>query len=241
MDLNRGGNGLRMKLIFIHESGSMKEEWYYQTKYFDGSEALDLPGHPQGQLCHSVDEYMEWLRRYIRRRGYQEVVLAGHSLGGAITLLYGLEYPEELKALVLLGTGARLRVHPMYLAESEAGVKDRITWEKNIDFHSEFFSPEQNEAFRKKQLAIGPEARLNDYLCCDKFDIMDRVHEIKLPTLILCGSEDVMTPVKYTRYLAGRIAGAREVIIQGATHDVCLEKPEEVNKAIAEFLRSLPE
>ena len=48
-----------------------------------------------------------------------------------------------------------------------------------------------------------------------------------------------MTPVKYTRHLANKIAGAREVIIQGATHDVCLEKPDEVNKAIEEFLNSL--
>lgn len=228
-----------MKLIFIHESGSMKEEWYYQTKYFDDSEAIDLPGHPEGKLCNSVDEYMEWVHDYIRQRNYQEVVLVGHSIGGAIAMRYALEYPEELKALILIGTGARLRVHPVYLAEYEAGVKDRITWEKNVNFHPEFFTPEQHEAFRKKQLTIGPEAKLNDYLCCDKFDIMDRVHEIKLPTLVLCGSEDMMTPVKYARYLADNIAGARAVIIQGATHDVCLEKPDEVNKTIEEFLVSL--
>ncbi len=238
--MNQDGNGLQMKLIFIHQSGSMKEEWYYQTKYFDGSEAIDLPGHPDGQLCTSADDYMEWMRQYIRQRKYQEVVLVGHSLGGAIALLYGLKYPEGLKALVMIGTGARLRVHPMYLAEYEAGLKDKTNWEKNLDFHSEFFNPEQREALRKKQLAIGPAAKLNDYLCCDKFDIMDRVREIKLPTLVLCGSEDIMTPVKYSRYLAHKIAGAREVIIQGATHDVCLEKPDEVNRAISEFLRSLP-
>jgi len=80
---------------------------------------------------------------------------------------------------------------------------------------------------------------LNDMLCCDKFDIMDRVHEIKLPALALCGSEDIMTPPKYTKYLADNIEGARGVIIEGGTHMVFAEKPDEVNQAIADFLSSL--
>ena len=228
-----------MKLIFIHESGSIGEEWYYQTQYFAGSEAIDLPGHPEGELCQSIDEYTEWVHDYIHQQNYREIVLAGHSIGGAIAMTYALEYPDELKALILIGTGARLRVHPMYLTEYETGVKDRVTWEKNVSFHPEFFTREQHEIFKKKQILIGPEAKLNDYRCCDKFDIIDRVRKIRLPTLILCGSKDVMTPVKYSRYLSEKISGARLVIVTGATHDVSLEKPDEVNKAIEEFLKSL--
>jgi pimeloyl-ACP methyl ester carboxylesterase len=68
---------------------------------------------------------------------------------------------------------------------------------------------------------------------------MDRVHDIRLPTLALCGSEDTMTPPKYTKYLAGKIKGAREVIINGGTHMVFAEKPREVNQAIDNFLSSL--
>jgi pimeloyl-ACP methyl ester carboxylesterase len=48
-----------------------------------------------------------------------------------------------------------------------------------------------------------------------------------------------MTPVKYSRYLSEKISGAKLVIVTGATHDVSLEKPDEVNKAIGEFLKSL--
>ena len=80
---------------------------------------------------------------------------------------------------------------------------------------------------------------LNDLLCCDKFDVMNEVHNIKLPTLALCGSEDEMTPVKYTRYLAERIWGARQVIVQRAGHFVFIEKAKEVNQIIEEFLGSL--
>ncbi len=84
-----------------------------------------------------------------------------------------------------------------------------------------------------------PPVFLNDMLCCDRFDIMDQVHEIKLPTLAICGSEDIMTPPKYTKYLASKIEGARYVIIEGGTHMVFAEQPEVVNKAIEDFLNGL--
>lgn len=90
-----------------------------------------------------------------------------------------------------------------------------------------------------KQEAIGPAAMLNDFLCCDKFDIMDRVREIKLPALIICGESDVWTPVKYATYLGTNIGDSRLVIVPGAGHFVFAEKPEAVNKAIEDFLREI--
>lgn len=227
-----------MKLIFIHGSGGMKEAWYYQTRHFPDSEAIDLPGHPDGELRTSVDDYVEWLRGYIHERGYSDVVLAGHSLGGGIAQLYGLKYPEDLKGLILIGTGARLRVHPMFLGALEEAVKDRSKWELASPM-SEAFPPEMKDEMLRKMEAIGPAVQLNDMLCCDRFDIMDRVQGIKLPTLIVCGTEDEMTPPKYAHYLADKIEGAREVIIEGATHGVAMERPDEVNRAIEDFLAGL--
>ena len=69
--------------------------------------------------------------------------------------------------------------------------------------------------------------------------IQDKVNAISLPTLLICGSEDEMTPVKYTNYLADKIEGAKQVIIPGSTHFVYMEKPSEVNQAIEEFLARL--
>ena len=82
-----------MKLIFIHGSGAGREVWHYQAKYFLEADAIDLPGHPEGTPCTSVDSYVEWLRTYIHDSGYIDVILAGHSLGGAIGQLYALKYP----------------------------------------------------------------------------------------------------------------------------------------------------
>jgi len=228
-----------VKLLFIPGSGAGQEVWAYQTEYFPDSEAIALPGHPEGEPCSSVDEYVTWLRTYIHQQGYQDVVLAGHSLGGAIAQLYGLKYGDELKALVLIGSGARLRVMPALLESLRQMTGDDKAWRK---FLGDGLSPAASEVERtavEARMEIGPAVMLSDMLCCDKFDIMDRISEIKLPTLLICGSRDEMTPVKYTQYLAGKIEGSVQVTIEGATHAVALEKPAEVNQAIEGFLATL--
>ena len=228
-----------MKLIFIHGSGGCKEVWYYQTRHFSKADAVALPGHPRGEPCTSVDSYVDWLRGYIRDAEHKDVVLAGHSLGGAIALLYTLKFPEDLEGLITIGSGARLRVGTMYLETLEQAKSNRRMLEDFFHKSYEFIKPELRDVLQRKALEGDPAVLLNDMLCCDRFDIMDRVHEIKLPTLALCGSEDIMTPPKYTKYLASKIEGAREVIIQGGTHMVFAEQPGAVNQAIEDFLSSL--
>jgi len=110
-----------MKLIFLHGSGGCKESWQYQVQFFENADAIDLPGHPEGKPCTSIDDYVEWLRAYIQERSYGDVVLVGHSLGGAIAFLYALKYPDDLKGIVAVGSGARLRVNAMFLEELEIG------------------------------------------------------------------------------------------------------------------------
>jgi len=227
-----------VKLIFIPGSGAGGEVWQYQTEYFAGSEGISLPGHPEGEPCTSIDDYVEWLRNYIHQQGYQDVILAGHSLGGGIAQLYALKYPDELKALILIGTGARLRVRPDILDGLRNMVGNQDAWRKNIGDPSSLADPILRQA-AEARLRIGPAVQLNDMLCCDKFDIMSEIQNIRLPTLVLCGTEDEMTPVKYTKYLAGHIEGATEVVIDGATHMVFIEKPQEVNQAIEKFLATL--
>ena len=85
----------------------------------------------------------------------------------------------------------------------------------------------------------GLPARLNDLTACNEFDIMESLASITVPALAICGTDDVMTPPKYTEFLADRLPNAKGVVIEGGTHQVHLEKPEEVNAAIKSFLDGL--
>jgi pimeloyl-ACP methyl ester carboxylesterase len=228
-----------MKLVFVHGAGSSSLSFYYQLRHFRNSKALDLPGHPVAKPCTSIEGYVEWVRGFNAARRYKDVVLCGHSMGGAIGLLYTLRYPEELRGLILVGTGARLRVHPKYLNRSQEPGEELSRWLEGQREYYKAVEPDLYQALMRRANEIGPAVELNDLLCCDRFDVMDRVHQIQLPTLVLCGSADVMTPVKYADFLAQHIHGASEEIIPDAGHFVQLEKYQQVNRRIEEFLNAL--
>lgn len=224
-----------MKMIFIHGSGGCKESWKYQTDFFKESEAVDLPGHPDGELCPTIEEYAAWLHGYIKEKGYKDVVLAGHSLGGGIALQFALDYPD-VKGIILVGSGARLRVHPQFIEALEAAVKNPALMLNFTATTYDLIDPELTDVLKKRTEENGPAPFLNDMKACDQFDVMDRISSLKVPVLALCGDQDVMTPPKYSTYLADHIAGAKAVIIPGGTHFAFAEKPVEVNQAIESFL-----
>lgn len=228
-----------MKLIFIHGSGGCKESWQYQTQYFTGSEAIDLPGHPDGEPCSSIGDCAEWLHGYLTAKGDADLVIIGHSLGGGIALQYGLQYPENVKGLICVGSGARLRVHPMFLEGLENAIAAKENTQALTESTLSLIDPELAEIIARRREENGLSVMLNDLRACDKFDVMDRLGEIDIPLLAVSGTEDVMTPPKYSQYLANTMKNARAVIIQGGTHFVFAEKPEAVNQAIENFLKAL--
>ena len=225
-----------MKLVFLHGAGCSSLSFYYQLRHFRSAKAIDLPGHPDGKPCESVDGYVEWVRGFIRARRYKNVILCGHSMGGAIAMRYALNYPEELQGLILLGTGARLRVHPHYLERCKEQGDDNMPW---LDQHLDYYRDVDEEVLpvlRQRAAEMGPQIEFNDLTACNSFDVMERVGEITLPTKIICGSDDVMTPVKYSNFLANSIEGASEAIIPGGSHFVHMEKYQKVNEQIEDFL-----
>ena len=228
-----------MQLIFIHGSGGCKESWKYQTEYFKGSEAINLPGHPDGDLCPTIDAYVAWLRTTIQEKGYTDVVLAGHSLGGGIALQYALDYPEDLAGIITVGSGGRLRVHPSFLDMLEKAVVDPSLMDKESLTSFDLIDPDLAALMEKRAAENTPAAFLNDLQACDQFDVMDRLESITLPLLAIVGELDNMTPPKYSKFMVEKISGAKTVIIPGGTHMVYAEKPVAVNGAIEVFLTSL--
>ena len=229
-----------MKLIFIHGSGGVGDCWYYQKQFFLDADTPDLPGHPAGNICTDIDKYVDWLHEYIQAEKYKDVVLAGHSLGGGIVLLHALNYPGDLKAIIPVGSGARLRVLPMIIEAIKSKLDDPQGWLKDLVAPLYATVDEKTrQMLMPKFRAVGPAAQLNDFLCCDKFDIMDKVGLINLPALVVVGDQDNMTPPKYSQYLAKNMPNCKMSVIEGAGHLAFLEKPQEVNTAIDKFLKEL--
>ena len=225
-------------IVFIHGAGGNQKVWVNQVEYFKNSLAINLPGHDNGEGKRSIDEYVEYVKHFLDERGLKEVVLVGHSMGGAIAQMFALKYPDYLKAVVLVCTGAKLRVLPKIF---ELIMQN---YSKAVELIVDMALSKNTSQTIKKQvieelLKAKPEVVYGDFEACDKFDIMDQVANIKVRTLIICGSEDMLTPVKYSKYLNEKIANSILKIIDGSGHMVMLEKPKEFNSILEEFLNSL--
>ncbi len=221
-----------MQLVMVHGSGQNELTYYYQTARFVNSDAVNLPGHPDGEPRDSIEGYVDWLRDYAWGKAYPPFVLFGHSMGGAIALDYALRYPEDLAGLVLIGTGARLRVHPDYLERC----LDDAQWRAEAPEYYAAINAELAPQLAERALESGPMVEYNDLAACDKFDVMERVKEISLPSLVIVGADDIMTPVRYAEYLGRELQDAEVVVAPNSGHFVTLEQPGAVNAAIAEFL-----
>ena len=202
--------------------------------------AVDLPGHGTtgGAGCRRVDDYATWLLGVLEGLALDRVVLGGHSMGGAIAQTVALARPDRLSGLVLVGTGARLRVLPRILELFRAGSPLGAELVGSLAYNSGSPSAAVVEAERalRETAAV---VTLGDFMACDRFDAMTTLEAIRVPTLVLVGRDDRLTPPKYARFLADTIPGARLVEIESAGHFPQLEQPAAVNAALRAFLSEL--
>ena len=105
--------------------------------------------------------------------------------------------------------------------------------------HGEQVDPNLLRLYIRRLREVDPRTLRADFLACDVFDRRADVSRIALPTLILCGDADRMTPVKFSQYLHEQIAGSQLIVVPGAGHMVMLEQPAAVAEAVAYFLTSL--
>jgi len=233
------------KILFIHGSGGNAFLWtkVMERLAVDGhnSLALSLPGHGEstGEGMKSISEYREFINDFLVVLNLEKVVLAGHSLGGAIVQDFALKYPEKLRGIVLVGTGARLRVLPEALELLRKMAEGEIEPKFEPWAFAENASPDVLAEGEGEWAKTSPRVRYQDMMACDQFDIMEIIEKIKTPALIVCGKQDRLTPVKYSEYLNKRIAKSKLEIINEAGHMLMLEAPSRLSVALRNFLKEL--
>jgi pimeloyl-ACP methyl ester carboxylesterase len=230
-------------LVFIHGSGGDHKLWSKQWDFFYSEIRVtipDLPGHglSEDKGRDRIKDYAEWLKGFLDVLSLENPILVGHSMGGAIAQELALNYPSYLKALVLVGTGAKLRVSPTIL---DLVGKD---FEMMVHLSCEYaYAETVPEEMVREGFEIlcqnSPDILYGDFLACDRFDSRERLKEISIPTVIICGTEDKLTPPLYSQYLHDNIRKSVLHLIEGAGHMVMLERPRDFNKVIEKFCRSL--
>ena len=233
------------QMVFIHGpgAGGCAESFVHQLKRYPGSLAPTLPGHLEGNPCANVERYTEWLRGWLWSKGKnRDLVLAGFTLGGCIALQYGLDYPDEVKALVLMTTGMRPR-------ERRPGTLEfRLKAAEDPEVHREwleamrhqflFMEPELRDHLMECHRKVGPLSQHRDFVALDHFDVRERIHTLKPPLLLIRGADDTNSSPEYELEIHQAVPGSQYLKVRNAGHFPFAERPAEINRAIDDFLAS---
>lgn len=233
----------RNVILFVHGAGGGQFSWSFQKNFFEREFdpiIMELPGHGEsgGEGEEEITKYAEHVSFFLRALGLEQLFLVGHSMGGAIVQTLALTHPEVFKGIVLVGTGAKLRVFPAVLE----GIKNHFeeTVRQIVQYaYSRKAPPELIERGIEHLMTCRPQVLYGDFLACDRFDLMKEVERIRIPTLLICGSDDEMTPVKYSEYLHHHIGHSKIEILPDAGHMVMMESPEAFNRKVSEFIRGI--
>jgi pimeloyl-ACP methyl ester carboxylesterase len=230
-------------LVFVHGAGDTHLLWNGQLAAFADAArtlALDLPGHGRsnGAGRATIFDYAQAVRDFLTALEIERAVFVGNSMGGAIVQTLAVEFPTRVAGLVLVGTGAKLRVAPQFLQGLAADFENtaRVLAEN-------YFAPDAPALLRGKSYAqlvhTGSRVALGDFAACDAFDLRERIATISAPTLVICGAQDKMTPLRSSEYLAQHIPRAQLVVIPDAGHMPMLEQPRAFNAALRAWLATL--
>jgi len=227
-------------VVFIHGAGGSHLIWPALLRRLApgwSTYLLDLPGHGRsgGTGSPSIDVHAEAVEDVLRSLGLTAVILVGHSLGGAVALYVVRRQPQLCRKLVLFNSSARFTIPAEITSALEAG-----RHEKAIDAICRYvcspgIAAPLLEATRRMLAEVSLATLRADYAACSSFDAREWAGEIDVPALVVGADGDLLTPPEDQRWLAGRIAGARLVMLAGCGHMAVLTNAAECRKALLEF------
>ncbi|HEX9665585.1 MAG TPA: alpha/beta fold hydrolase [Thermodesulfobacteriota bacterium] len=244
------GNG--SVVVFINGLTMDVNGWYFQVQEFSkrhrvlrydcrGQGKSDKPDMEYPQIMHAED-----LKNLMDKLDIEKAHLVGLSNGGMIAQHFALNFPHKVGALVLVDTCSYIdtllaSIIAIWIKGTQLGGSE-FRYDITIPFiFSEDFIKKNKEALvemKKMSSEINPpNAIINLANGCLKHNTNDRLSEIKAPTLIIVGEEDILIPMKYSKLLNDGIKGSRLVIMKGSGHVPSIEKPEEFNRIVLNFLR----
>jgi len=237
-----GSDSGQRSLILVHGAGGTLMNWPSAMRRLPEMSvyALDLPGHGKssGPGLKSIPAYLDAILDFADALALPQFVLAGHSMGSAVAIELALQNPDRLTGIALIGAGARLSVRPSILAGLRNQYDETCAW-----LVKHLFGPEADRrlpiGYLRYLSLLDRQLLYEDFLTCDAFDRNEAVNAIHTPTLIICGTEDRMTPPAASHFLHEAIAGSELELIDNAGHMVMLEKPDLVSARIAQFLAEL--
>jgi len=233
-------------LVFLHGLGGGHHAWERQLPHFARlgypSHAWDQPGygHSPSVEPYDLEHISASLARLIESLGGEPVVLVGHSMGGMVAQETYARHPQLVKALVLCFTSSAFggdssefarqfiaaRIGPLDEGKSMAEIAAQVIPAMGSN----------SKLAMQLMAAVPPETYRKSLRLLTTFDRRKELAGIKVPTLLVAGSEDQTAPPSVMERMAQKIPGAEYVLLQDCGHLGPMDRPAAFNAALAAFL-----
>jgi pimeloyl-ACP methyl ester carboxylesterase len=233
-------------LVLLHGAGFDHSTWALHSRWFAhhgyGVLAPDLPGHGRsaGIPLATIAEMADWTAALLDAAGATSARLVGHSMGSLIALETAARHPARVSALGLIGTAATMTVGPDLLtaaAANDHSAVDMVSiW--GLGFQAELggsLAPGlwMHSGAQRVLEQCRPGVLFNDLSACNAYqNALAAAARITVPTTLVLGERDMMTPAKAGKALAAALPNSRTVVLRGAGHMMMVERPNELLAAL---------
>lgn len=237
-------------IVFIHGAAFDHSVWQWQSRYLAHHGysvlAVDLPAHGRspGPARSTIAGLADWVVEFIEAASLARAAVVGQSMGSLVALEAALRAPGKVTKLALIGTSAPMPVGEVFLeaaaADSPAAFDMEVVWghARSAPLSQ---SPIPGTSLLGASRALNGRARDGvlhaDLQACHAYvPDMEAIRALRVPTLVVAGRRDQMTPLRAGKALAAEIPGARFEVVD-AGHSMMSEAPRETLRLLEEFLR----
>jgi 3-oxoadipate enol-lactonase len=178
--------------------------------------------------------------------GIEQAHVIGKSMGGAIGQIMAVEQPRRVRSLTQTSSFAKLDPRGVRILENWRNSVSHSGWEQFCRellahfFTAEYFEQNPEGVARAERALVGTKRTVHGYMhtsaAVETHDTWEILDQVRVPSLLLCGGEDLVTPPRQTEAMGKRIPGAEVHIIPRSMHGFLAERPESV-QLIVDFLR----
>jgi len=241
------GAGDATPIVFLHGVGSDKSVWHPQLEHFGKTRralAFDYPGYGESDPAirgSTREKYAGIILAAMHALGIPRAHICGLSLGGVVAIAMHHLTPLRCASLILADTFA---VHPdgraIYDRSLDASADLRAMAEARVDvLLAQPADPAVRSEVVETMAKIDPAAYRIGAEAVWLADQRERAAAIRVPTLVICGTEDKVTPPSLSQELVQLIPGASYAPIEGAGHLGNIERPEAFNALVDAFIRNV--
>src|SRR5436190_6569686 len=233
-------------VVMLHGAGFDHSTWALHSRWFahHGYSVLapDLPGHGRssGSALPTIADMADWTAALLAAAGAAKARLIGHSMGSLIALETSARHSDKVSGLGLIGTAATMTVGPDLLKAAQANDPDAFDmvsiW--GLGFKAELggsLAPGlwMHSSAQRVLQQCRPGVLYNDLAACNAYqNALTAAATVAVPTTIILGERDMMTPAKAGRTLAAAVPNAKTVVLHGAGHMMMSERPDELLEAL---------